>query len=132
MPALSSLRAPFVAVKIERRDVGLDGARTAAWYFDYVGRARFELQGRRVSLLDTPGHKDFSEDTYRALIAADSVVMVIDAANGVESQTRKLYEVCRRHRLPILTFVNKFDRPAKILLALMDDIETTLGIAGRK
>src|SRR5688500_18144750 len=67
----------------------------------------FEIQGRRMSLLDTPGHKDFSEDTYRALIAADSVVMVIDAANGVETQTRKLYEVCRRHRLPILTFVNK-------------------------
>ena len=72
----------------------------------------FELEGRRMSLLDTPGHKDFSEDTYRALIAADSVVMVIDAANGVEEQTRKLFEVCRRHRLPILTFVNKFDRPA--------------------
>ncbi len=89
----------------------------------------FEIQGRRMSLLDTPGHKDFSEDTYRALIAADSVVMVIDAANGVETQTRKLYEVCRRHRLPILTFVNKFDRPAKDPLALMDDIETTLGIA---
>jgi peptide chain release factor 3 len=89
----------------------------------------FEIQGRRMSLLDTPGHKDFSEDTYRALIAADSVVMVIDAANGVESQTRKLYEVCHRHRLPILTFVNKFDRPAKDPLALMDDIETTLGIA---
>ena len=89
----------------------------------------FEIQGRRMSLLDTPGHKDFSEDTYRALIAADSVVMVIDAANGVESQTRKLYEVCRRHRLPILTFVNKFDRPAKDPLALIDDIETTLGIA---
>ena len=71
----------------------------------------FELEGRRMSLLDTPGHKDFSEDTYRALIAADSVVMVIDAANGVEDQTRKLFEVCRRHRLPILTFVNKFDRP---------------------
>ena len=71
----------------------------------------FELEGRRMSLLDTPGHKDFSEDTYRALIAADSVVMVIDAANGVEGQTRKLFEVCRRHRLPILTFVNKFDRP---------------------
>src|SRR5688500_6140562 len=74
----------------------------------------FELQGRRISLLDTPGHMDFSEDTYRALIAADSVVMVIDAANGVEDQTRKLFEVCRRHRLPILTFVNKFAsaRPA--------------------
>ena len=82
-----------------------------------------------MSLLDTPGHKDFSEDTYRALIAADSVVMVIDAANGVEEQTRKLFEVCRRHRLPILTFVNKFDRPARDPLELLDDIERTLGIA---
>ena len=89
----------------------------------------FELQGRRLSLLDTPGHNDFSEDTYRALIAADSVVMVIDAANGVEDQTRKLFEVCRRRRLPILTFVNKFDRPARDPLALVDDIERTLGIA---
>jgi peptide chain release factor 3 len=89
----------------------------------------FELQGRRMSLLDTPGHRDFSEDTYRALIAADSVVMVIDAANGVEEQTRKLFEVCRRHRLPILTFVNKFDRPARDPLALIDDLESTLGIA---
>ncbi|HWF85584.1 MAG TPA: peptide chain release factor 3 [Vicinamibacterales bacterium] len=89
----------------------------------------FELQGRRMSLLDTPGHRDFSEDTYRALIAADSVVMVIDAANGVEEQTRKLFEVCRRHRLPILTFVNKFDRPARDPLELMDDLERTLGIS---
>ena len=89
----------------------------------------FELEGRRMSLLDTPGHKDFSEDTYRALIAADSVVMVIDAANGVEDQTRKLFEVCRRHRLPILTFVNKFDRPARDPMELLDDLERTLGIA---
>jgi peptide chain release factor 3 len=89
----------------------------------------FELQGRRMSLIDTPGHNDFSEDTYRALIAADGVVMVLDAANGVEDQTRKLFEVCRRHRLPILTFVNKFDRPARDPLALVDDIERTLGIA---
>jgi peptide chain release factor 3 len=89
----------------------------------------FELQGRRMSLLDTPGHKDFSEDTYRALIAADSVVMVIDAANGVEDQTRKLFDVCRRHRLPILTFVNKFDRPSRDPLELVDDLERTLGIA---
>ena len=88
----------------------------------------FELDGRRMALLDTPGHKDFSEDTYRALIAADSVVMVIDAANGVEEQTRKLFEVCRRHRLPILTFCNKFDRPARDPLELLDDIERTLGI----
>jgi peptide chain release factor 3 len=88
----------------------------------------FELQGRRMSLLDTPGHKDFSEDTYRALIAADSVVMVIDAANGVEDQTRKLFEVSKRHRLPILTFINKLDRPAKDPLELVDDLERTLGI----
>ncbi len=89
----------------------------------------FELQGRRMSLLDTPGHMDFSEDTYRALIAADSVVMVIDAANGVEDQTRKLFEVCKRHRLPILTFVNKLDRPSRDPLELLDDLEQTLGIA---
>ena len=89
----------------------------------------FELDGRRMALLDTPGHKDFSEDTYRALIAADSVVMVIDAANGVEEQTRKLFEVCRRHRLPILTFINKLDRPARDPLELLDDLERTLGIA---
>ena len=88
----------------------------------------FELEGRRMSLIDTPGHRDFSEDTYRALIAADSVVMVIDAANGVEDQTRKLFEVCRRHRLPILTFINKFDRPARDPLELLDDLERTLGI----
>src|SRR4030095_3898735 len=89
----------------------------------------FELEGRRISLLDTPGHKDFSEDTYRALIGVDRVVMVIDGANGVESQTRKLFEVCRRHRLPILTFINKFDRPSKDPMELLDDLERTLGIA---
>jgi peptide chain release factor 3 len=89
----------------------------------------FELQGKRLSIIDTPGHNDFSEDTYRALIAADGVVMVIDAANGVEPQTRKLFEVCRRHRLPILTFINKFDRPARDPLELIDDLESTLGIA---
>jgi peptide chain release factor 3 len=88
----------------------------------------FELDGRRISLVDTPGHQDFSEDTYRALIAVDSVVMVIDAANGVEAQTRKLFEVCRRHRLPILTFINKLDRPARDPLELLDDVERTLGI----
>jgi peptide chain release factor 3 len=89
----------------------------------------FELEGRRMALLDTPGHRDFSEDTYRALIAADSVVMVIDAANGVEEQTRKLFEVSRRHRLPILTFVNKLDRPSRDPMELLDDLERTLGIA---
>jgi peptide chain release factor 3 len=89
----------------------------------------FELEGCRLALVDTPGHRDFSEDTYRALIAADSVVMVIDAANGVEDQTRKLFEVSRRHRLPILTFVNKLDRPSRDPMELLDDLERTLGIA---
>jgi peptide chain release factor 3 len=89
----------------------------------------FDLDGRHITLLDTPGHKDFSEDTYRSLIAADSVVMVIDAAKGIESQTRKLYEVCRRHRLPILTFVNKLDHPGRDPLELLDEIESVLGIA---
>ena len=89
----------------------------------------FEIDGRRMTLLDTPGHRDFSEDTYRALVAADSVVMVIDAAKGVEEQTRKLFEVCRRHRLPILTFVNKLDHPALDALEVVDDVERTLGIA---
>src|SRR5262245_12880602 len=89
----------------------------------------FELEGRRMSLLDTPGHRDFSEDTYRALMAADSVIMVIDAAKGVEEQTRKLFAVCRRHHLPILTFVNKFDLPARDPMELLDDLEKTLGIA---
>ncbi len=89
----------------------------------------FELQGRRISLIDTPGHKDFSEDTYRALVAADSVVMVLDAAKGVEEQTRKLFEVSRRSRLPILTFVNKLDHPSRDPMELLDELEHTLGIA---
>jgi peptide chain release factor 3 len=88
----------------------------------------FDLDGCRVSLLDTPGHQDFSEDTYRALFAADSVVMVIDAAKGIETQTRKLFEVCKRHQLPILTFVNKLDQPGREPLELLDEIETVLGI----
>jgi peptide chain release factor 3 len=89
----------------------------------------FELEGRRMALIDTPGHKDFSEDTYRALIASDSVVMVIDAGKGVETQTRKLFEVARRHRLPILTFINKLDHPSRDPMELLDDLEHTLGIA---
>ncbi len=89
----------------------------------------FELEGRRMALIDTPGHKDFSEDTYRALVAADSVVMVIDAGKGVETQTRKLFEVARRHRLPILTFINKLDHPSRDPMELLDDLEHTLGIS---
>ncbi len=89
---------------------------------------QFDYKGLRVNLLDTPGHKDFGEDTYRTLIAADCAAMLIDAAKGVESQTRKLYEVCRLRKIPIFTFANKMDREGKEPLALIDDVETTLGI----
>ena len=89
----------------------------------------FDLFERRVTLLDTPGHRDFSEDTYRTLLAVDSVVMVIDAAKGIESQTRKLFEVARQRRLPMLTFVNKLDLPTRDPLELLDEIERVLGVA---
>jgi peptide chain release factor 3 len=81
-----------------------------------------------INLLDTPGHKDFSEDTYRVLTAVDSALMVIDAANGVEPQTRRLIEVCRQRGTPIMTFVNKMDREGKEPLALLDEIEQELGM----
>ncbi len=89
----------------------------------------FEHTGHRVNILDTPGHKDFSEDTYRTLMAADSAVMLIDAGKGVEAQTRKLFEVCRMSGIPIFTFVNKMDRLGRDPLELMADIEDVLGIA---
>lgn len=81
-----------------------------------------------VNLLDTPGHKDFSEDTYRVLTAVDSALMVIDAANGVETQTRRLIEVCRQRDTPIITFVNKMDREVREPLDIMDEIERELGM----
>jgi small GTP-binding protein len=81
-----------------------------------------------VNLLDTPGHKDFSEDTYRVLTAVDAAVMVIDAGKGIESQTRKLFEVCRKRGVPIFTFMNKLDRPARPPLELLDELESVLGI----
>ena len=89
---------------------------------------QFEYDGFRINLLDTPGHKDFSEDTYRVLTAVDSVVMVIDAAKGIEPQTRKLFEVCRQRGVPIFTFMNKCDRPMKNPLELLDELERVLGI----
>lgn len=89
---------------------------------------QFEYSGFRINLLDTPGHKDFSEDTYRVLTAVDSVVMVIDAAKGIEPQTRKLFEVCRQRGVPIFTFMNKCDRPMKNPLELLDELERVLGI----
>ncbi|NDD91020.1 peptide chain release factor 3, partial [bacterium] len=89
---------------------------------------QFEYAGHQVNLLDTPGHKDFSEDTYRTLTAADAAVMLIDAAKGVEPQTRKLFEVCRMRGIPIFTFVNKMDRPSREPLDLLDELEKVLGI----
>src|SRR5688572_5055447 len=81
-----------------------------------------------VNLLDTPGHKDFSEDTYRVLTAVDSALMVIDAANGVEAQTRRLIEVCRQRNTPIITFVNKMDREVREPLDILDEVERELGM----
>jgi peptide chain release factor 3 len=89
---------------------------------------QFGYQGFQVNLLDTPGHQDFSEDTYRTLAAADNAVMLIDAAKGLEPQTRKLFEVCKLRELPIFTFVNKLDRPGREPLELLDEIEQELGL----
>ncbi len=93
---------------------------TAALQFDY--------RGFQLNLLDTPGHQDFSEDTYRTLIAADSAVMLLDGARGVEPQTRKLFHVCRERNIPIITFINKMDRPAQDPFLLLDEVEKVLGI----
>src|SRR3982074_616196 len=89
---------------------------------------QFEYRGFCVNLLDTPGHKDFSEDTYRVLTAVDAAVMVIDAAKGVEAQTIKLLEVCRLRATPIITFVNKMDREVREPVALLEEIESVLKI----
>jgi peptide chain release factor 3 len=88
----------------------------------------FEHGGQVFNLLDTPGHEDFSEDTYRTLTAVDSAVMVIDAAKGIEARTRKLFEVCRLRDIPILTFINKMDRESRDPFELMDEIEKTLAL----
>ena len=89
---------------------------------------QFTYSGRCVNILDTPGHQDFSEDTYRTLMAADAAVMVIDAAKGVEAQTKKLFKVCTLRHIPIFTFVNKLDREARDPFDLMEEIESVLGI----
>ena len=90
---------------------------------------QFEYEGCCVNLLDTPGHHDFSEDTYRVLSAVDSAVMVIDAGKGIEPQTLKLFEVCRRRGVPIFVFINKMDRPSRPPLELIDELENVLGLA---
>src|SRR5205085_3751615 len=88
----------------------------------------FEYGGCVFNLLDTPGHEDFSEDTYRTLTAVDHAGMVIDAANGLEARTRKLFEVCRMRDIPIVTFINKLDRETRDPFDLLDEIEKTLAL----
>ena len=89
---------------------------------------QFDHAGRRLNLVDTPGHADFSEDTYRTLAAVDSAIMLLDVMKGVEERTRRLFEVCRLRRLPILTLINKFDRPGRDPFDVMDEVSRTLGI----
>ena len=89
---------------------------------------QFEYGGHTLNLLDTPGHQDFGEDTYRTLLAADSAVMLIDAAKGVEPQTKKLFAICAERGIPLFTFMNKLDRPSRDPLELLDELERVLGI----
>jgi peptide chain release factor 3 len=89
---------------------------------------QFPYRDHVLNLLDTPGHRDFSEDTYRVLAAADAAIMVLDAAKGIEPQTLKLFDVCRQRQMPLLTFINKWDRPGRESLELIDEIERQLGI----
>ena len=91
----------------------------------------FNYGDYKINILDTPGHQDFAEDTYRTLTAVDSVIIVIDAAKGVETQTRKLMEVCRMRKTPVIVFVNKLDREGQDPFDLLDEIETELTIAVR-
>ena len=111
-----STRSDWMAIERER---GISVV-TSVMTFDYDGRV--------FNLLDTPGHEDFSEDTYRTLTAVDSAVMVIDAAKGIEARTRKLFEVCRLRDIPIVTFINKMDREARDPFDILDEIEKTLAL----
>lgn len=90
---------------------------------------QFDYDGKRVNILDTPGHEDFSEDTYRTLMAVDSAVMVVDSAKGIEAQTKKLFQVVKRRGIPIFTFINKLDRDGREPLELLEELEEVLGIA---
>src|SRR5471030_1380017 len=111
-----STRSDWMAIERER---GISVV-TSVMTFDYDARV--------FNLLDTPGHEDFSEDTYRTLTAVDSAVMVIDAAKGIEARTRKLFEVCRLRDIPIVTFINKMDRETRDPFDLLDEIEKTLAL----
>ncbi|GAC44844.1 peptide chain release factor 3 [Pediococcus acidilactici NGRI 0510Q] len=89
---------------------------------------QFDYAGKRINILDTPGHEDFSEDTYRTLMAVDSAVMVIDSAKGIEPQTKKLFQICKMRGIPIFTFMNKLDRDGREPLDLVNELEEVLGI----
>ena len=89
---------------------------------------QFPYGDKVINLLDTPGHRDFSEDTYRVLAAVDAVIMVLDTAKGIESQTLKLFQVCRSRNLPVITFFNKYDRPGRDPLELLDEVEEQIGL----
>ena len=110
------------------RGVRLDGDGARTRHLDHLGRAPVRVPGLVINLLDTPGHADFSEDTYRVLAAVDCAVMLLDAAKGLEPQTLKLFEVCRHRGIPVITFVNKWDRPGREPLALLDEIEQRIGL----
>ena len=88
----------------------------------------FNYQNKKINILDTPGHKDFAEDTFRTLTAVDSVIVVIDVAKGVEEQTEKLVEVCRTRNIPMIVFINKLDREGKDAFDLLDEVEQKLGL----
>ena len=105
-----------------------DGARAQAGIPSRWLVLQFPYRGYTLNLLDTPGHQDFGEDTYRTLMAADSAVMLIDAAKGVEPQTKKLFAICRERGIPLFTFMNKLDRPSRDPLELLDELESVLGI----
>ena len=90
----------------------------------------FNYDDKHVNILDTPGHEDFSEDTYRTLMAVDAAVMVVDTANGIEAQTEKLFKVCRMRGIPIFTFMNKLDRDGREPLELVEELEEVLEIDG--
>src|SRR5690606_35809294 len=91
----------------------------------------FEYKGKLINILDTPGHKDFAEDTYRTLTAVDSVIMVVDSVKGVEEQTRKLMEVCAMRKIPVIVFINKLDREGQDSFDLLEEIEKELKIKTR-